>query len=675
MRRATRHRARRVAVISETLWETQLARSADVVGSAIRLNGIPFTVLGIMPDSFVHPLRVDLWVLAPQAVPTAPVAIEGDLIAQRDVQYFQAAARLRRTVTVPEARAELRTVSDRLSREYPDTNGGETATVEPLQEALVGDVRGALLVLLGAVGFVLLIACANVASLLLARGTGRRRELAVRSALGASRGRLLGQLLTESLVLSALGGALGLLIAFWGIHVLLAVAPDSIPRIAEVTLDPRVASFGIAVSALVGVLFGLVPAFQGARPDMVEALKDGGRTGTTRTGLRSALVVAEISLSLMLLIGAGLMLTSFARLRAVNPGFIVNSLVVVNVPLPQARYDNPAQARFYEQLHERVTANGVTSRAALVFPQPFGGGNASGGYHVEGQPVRARADRGVAQLNSVSPGFFSTLGIPLLQGRDLSFADTRDGQPVIVINRTLAEREWPGQDPIGRRVVLGGPTDDPESWLTVVGVVADSRRSSLQAAVEPAMYLALPQFVLPFMSVVVRTDAGEAAVADAMRGAVRSIDPELPIDEVRTIEQVLARATGEPRFRAVLIAAFAATALVLAAVGLYGLISYSVAQRSSEIGLRLALGARPAQVAGLVVGQGLKLALAGIGIGLAGAAGMARLLEGLLFSISATDPVVYTSLAGLLLAVTVLASYVPARRAMRVDPMTALRAE
>lgn len=543
-----------------------------------------------------------------------------------------------------------------------------------LQEQLVGDVRGALLVLLGAVGFVLLIACANVASLLLARGAGRRRELAVRSALGASRGRLLAQLMTESVLLALAGGGFGLLVAYWGVHVLLAIAPESIPRLAEVGLDLRVAAFGATVSAIAGVLFGAAPALQGSREGVVDALKDGGRSGTARTGARSALVVVEIALSLMLLIGAGLMLTSFARLRAVDPGFVVRSLVMVGVALPQSRYDAPAQVRFFQQLHERVVANGITRRAALVFPTPFAGAQAAGGYQVEGAPPRARGERTVAQISSVSPGYFQTLGIPLLRGRDLSFDDRTDGPAAIVVNRTLAEREWPGQDPLGKRLIMGG-SDDPNGQLTIVGVVGDSRRANLAAAPEPAIYFSLAQFTLPFMGVVVRTEAGESAVADAVRAAVRSIDADLPVDDVETVERVLERVTGQPRFRAVLVGAFAAVALLLAAVGLYGLISFTVAQRIPEIGVRLALGAPPARVLRMVLGQGIRVAVVGVAIGLAAAVGVGRVLEGLLYSISATDPVVYGALALLLLAIAALACYVPARRAMRVDPITALRAE
>jgi putative ABC transport system permease protein len=665
----------RIAVISERLWQEHLGRTPDIVGTSIRIDGNPTTVIGVMPKAFGHPSRADLWLLARREVPSVPIQIEGDLLAQRDVQYFNAVGRLRRDVTLPQARAELRVIGERIAREHPDTNRGEAATVQPLQEALVGDVRTALLVLLGAVGFVLLIACANVASLLLVRGTGRRRELAVRSALGASRARLMRQLLTESLVLAIGGGALGLLLAYWGVDLLLAVAPESIPRLGEVQLDRRVAAFAILASAAVGVFFGLVPALHGARAEVADALKDGGRTGTSRSGARNVLVVAEIALSLMLLIGAGLMLTSFMRLRAVDPGFSVASLMLVGVPLPQGRYDTPAQARFYEQLHERISANPLTSRAALVFPTPFGGASAAGGYQVEGAPPRPRSERNVAQLNAVSPGYFHTMGIALLKGRDVSFADKPDGPGVIVINRTMAERDWPGQDPIGRRVIMGNPSDDPNAWLTVVGVVADSKRDDLQSGVQPSMYISLSQFTVPFTGVVIRSDAGEAAIATAVKAAVHSLDPELPVDEIRTVDRILEEVTGQPRFRALLVASFAAAALLLAAVGLYGLISYTVAQRVPELGVRLALGASPAQVARLVIGHGLRLSITGVGIGVAGALGIARLLEGLLFSVSATDPVVYTSLALLLLIIAAIACYVPARRAMRIDPMTALRAE
>jgi putative ABC transport system permease protein len=665
----------RIAVVGEGLWRDHLGGDPAVVGRTIHLNGVPTVVAGVMPAFFVHPSEVDLWMLAPRDVPTSPVAIDGDALADREVQYFQAIGRLKSDISIAQANADLQLISERLQREFATTNAGEGTIATAYQDVLVGDVRTALLVLLGAVGFVLSIACANVAGLLLARGAGRRRELAVRTALGAGRGRLVRQLLTESLVLAVTGGALGLVIAKWGVDGLLALAPENLPRIDDVRLDVRVAAIAMATSAVVGILFGIVPALQGTKLGLTDALKDGGRTGTLRTRTQKLIVVSEVAMALVLLIGAGLMITSFARLRAVDPGFTVTNLVLVWVPLPQARYDSPAQARFYSQLSERLRENPVTAQSALSFPTPFGGGNAAGAYIAEGAPPQARSERPVAEMASVSPGYFSTMGIRLLRGRDLALTDTRDRPGAVVVNQTLAEREWPGQDPLGKRLSLGNESADPNAWLTVVGVVADSKRQELEAGPRPAVYLSVNAFTLPFMGVLVRTDAGEAAALTAVRTAVRTLDPQLPVSEVETIDRVLERATGQPRFRATLIGAFAAAALLLAAVGLYGLISYSVAQRVPEIGVRLALGATPAQVGRLVLGQGLALAAAGVALGLVGALAATRLLKGLLFSVSATDPTIYALLALLLLSIAALACGVPMRRAMRVEPITALRAE
>jgi predicted permease len=666
----------RLVVITDSMWRQTLGSDPDVLGRTLQLNGVPHTIVGVMPQELVHPQKVDMWMLAPREVPTPPVPIDGDLLASREVQYFSVLGRLAPGASAERANEELRSISERLGREFPQTNQGARAQVVPYQEQLVGGVRGGLLILLGAMAFVLLIACANVASLLLARGTARRREFALRSALGAGRRRLVGQLLTESLVLAFGGGALGLLVAYWGVEGLLAVAPASIPRLADVQIDWRVALFAVAASATVGVLFGMVPALQGARPQVVDALKDGGRTGTARSGPQKLLVVSEVALALVLLIGAGLMLTSFARLRAVDLGFNVSNLIVVFVPLPQVKYDSDAQARFYEQLHEKLQDNPLTARSALAFPTPFGGGNASGGYLVEGQPRVPGAERPLVQINSITPGYFQTMGIAFLGGRDVAWTDTRDRPRVAVVNRRLADRAWPGQDPIGKRLSIGGDPDrDPNAWVSVVGLVADSKRSDLEGPPAPAIYLPLPTFTIPFTAALVRSEAGEAAVATAVHDAVRALDPSLPAGRAETIERVLERTTGQPRFRALLITAFAAIALLLAGVGLYGLISYTVAQRVPEIGVRLALGATPGQVGRLIVRQGLGLAALGVGLGIIGALGVTRLIEGLLFSVSATDPVVYSALAVLLLSIAALACYLPARRAMRVEPMTALRSD
>jgi putative ABC transport system permease protein len=666
----------RVAVIAERVWHQHLGSDPDVIGSTLRLNGVPTTIIGMMPVGFVHPAESDLWILAPREVPTSPLPVEGDPLAEREVQYFNAIARLAPGVTVDQANAELRTISDRLARDHPDTNEGESTTVASYHESLVGDVRAGLVVLFGAVAFVLLIACANVAGLLLARGAARRREFAVRSALGAGQGRLIRQLLTESLVLAFAGGLAGVIVAYWGVDALTALAPESIPRLDDVQLDRRVVLFGVLATGCVGLLFGSVPAFHAARRGVTETLKDGGRGGTVRTRLQKSFVVAEIALALVLLIAAGLMLTSFARLRAVDLGFSVSNLISIGVPLPQARYNAAAQARFYTDLHERLRANPVTAHSAIVFPAPFTGGNAVAGYHVEGTARVRRSERGQAQLSAVTPGYFETMGIPLLRGRDVQLSDTRDRRGVIVINTAMAEREWPAQDPIGRRIGLGAnPPDDERQWMTVIGVVADSKRGDLEDAQPAAIFLPHNQFTLPFMAVMVRSTSTVEAIAAAVREATRGLDSELPLGDIELVERMLERTTGQPRFRALLITAFAGVALLLAGVGLYGLISYTVAQRVPEIGVRLALGATPLQVGRLIVGQGIWLAAAGVAAGLVAAVGATRLLKGLLFSVSATDPVVYGALAALLLTIATLACYVPARRAMRVDPMTALRAE
>jgi putative ABC transport system permease protein len=656
-----------MAVISEGLWQRQFGRRPDVVGTHVRVNGTPTEIVGVVSQSVRHPLTADLWTLAPGDVPTSPIPTD-DPRADREVQYFGAMARLAPDATIGDVNAQLSALGDRLAREFPDSNRGESFLARPLAESLVVDVRAGLLVLLGAVACVLLIACANVAGLMLARSLARRRELAVRASLGASSWRLARQLMVESLALAIVGGAAGLVLAAWGVDLLLALAPEKLPRVNEVNLDWRVAAIASLATTVVGLLAGLAPAWQSARPQLIEDLKDGGRTGTAaKTRFRSILVVGEVAAALVLLIGAGLMLTSLARLRAVDPGFRTTSLAAVELPLPQSRYDGPAQGRFYRQVLERLQANPATARSAMVFPMPLRGSNASSGVEIEGEPESNRTNRAPAELNMVSPEYFETMGVRLLSGRGFTASDV-DGQlPVVIINQRLA-REFGEVDPIGRRINLG-------DWVTVVGVVSDARRQSLEASPKPNVFLPYQQFTLPFMSVVVQTDGAPAAVGSAVKAAVREVDPDLPVETVRTIEQIIELSTGQPRFRTFIIAAFAALALLLAAIGIYGLVSFSVSQRTAEMGVRLALGASPRQVGALVLRQGLALAALGVGIGIGAAAVGGRLVASLLFETSATDPTVFAGLALLLLTIAALACYVPARRAMRVDPMRALRAD
>ena len=653
-----------VAVIGEAVWRQHFGSDPKVVGSVVRLNNRPTEIIGVVPERLRHPGRTDVWVLAPQDVPTSPLG--PDQTNSRAVNYFAAVARVAGDRSLTDAREQLRAVSAQLAAVTTEDRD-IVLDAEPLAASMVADVRTALLVVLGAVGFVLLIACANVAGLLIARGAARRREIAVRTALGAGRGRLIRQLLTESVVLAVAGGLAGIVVAYWSLQLLIGAAPENLPRLNDIALDWRVALFGFAATLAVGVLFGLAPSFSASKPELNLDLKDGGRTGTSRAGGRNLMVVAQVALALVLLIGAGLMLTSFARLRAVDPGFRTSQLVTIELMVPLARYDEKEQIRFYSGVLERLRANPATAQSALMFPFPFGGGNAQAGFQIVGQPRRPRDEQLTVELNSISPGYLQTSGVRLLRGRDFAGADG-PGSPLVALISESVVKEFGGRDPIGEQIDFGDPA-------TVVGIVSDARRRALDQPPRPAVYLPYTHFMLPYFGAMIRTDQGAAAVTPVVKGIVKQLDPDLPIGEVRTIEEIIDRSTGEPRFRSYLIAGFAFLALLLAAVGVYGLISFTVTQRVPEIGVRLALGASPGQVFTQVVGQGLRLAAIGVALGLVAAAAATRLVQGLLFNTSATDPTVYAVLSALLLAMAALACYVPARRAMRVDPMTALRSE
>jgi len=653
-----------IAVISDTIWKQQFGSNPAVIGTQVRFNGTPTEIIGVVPEFLRHPQKSDVWMLSTRDIPTSPFGM-GNIEGSRDVHYFNVVGRIARDHSLVEGQQQLQSIGDQIARDH-QSNAGSTFKGEMLASSMVADVRTAMLVLLGAVGFVLLIACANIAGLLLARGAARRRELAVRTALGAGRVRLIQQLLTESVVLALAGGALGMLVATWTQRLLVTLAPENLPRLADVTLDWRIASFAFVATIMVGVLFGLTPALQSSRPELNADLKDGGRTGTSRTGMRNVMVVAQVALALVLLIGAGLMLTSFSRLRSVDPGFKISEVVTVELMLPLARFNEAAQRNFYMGVLERLQANPVTANSAMLFPFPFGGGNASASLDIIGQTTPP-AQRPSAELNSISPGYLKASGIRLVRGRDFDTTDGPNSPPVALISES-AVKLFGGKDPIGEQLDMGDP-------VTIVGIVSDVRRRSLDAPPRAALYLPYTQFVLPYMGAIVRTDRGAGAVASAVTTAVAQIDPDLPIGDVKTMEQIIEDSTGEPRFRSFLIASFALLALLLAAVGVYGLISFTVTQRVPEIGVRLALGASPRQVFSQVIGQGMRLATIGVVLGLIAAAAATTLVRGLLFNTSATDPAVYGSLAALLLAMAALACYVPARRAMRVDPMTALRSE
>jgi putative ABC transport system permease protein len=666
-----------VAVVSYKTWQQSMASDPAAIGRPLRINGIPHTVVGVMPASFDYPEGARAWLLSPKPVPLPPLDVTGDLLEQRALRYFMAIGRLKPGVTVQQAQQDLAAIAADAAQRLPQSNAGVGVLVQSLHERIVGDVQQALLILFGAVGVVLLIACANVASLLLARASGRQRELAIRAALGASRGRLVRQLAGESLLLALGGGALGLLTAGWAVALLIAVIPEGVPRVGEIAIDARVGAASVVISLLSALLFGLVPSLQASRADASAVLRESGDRASTagrkRARTRAALVVIEVALTLILLVSAGLLANSFLRLQNIDPGFAADRVTLVEFPLPQGRYpDGKRQAAFYAQLLDRLAQRGEIQMAALAFPGPLQGQNASGSFYIEGRPSANRNDQPRAALGSISPDYLKTMGIPLLAGRHFTDRDRDPAPAAIIINAAMAKRYWPGEDALGKRIRFDDKKDD---WMTVVGIAADSRNMGLDSDPAPLMYIPYSYFTLPFMTLAARSPGGPGAVASAVRAEVHSLDPELPIDSAQAMTDVMKNSVAEPRFRTLVLGGFALTALVLAAVGVYGLISFSVAQRTREIGIRVALGARPSQVTGPIVKEGMTLALIGVALGLAGSVFATRLISSLLFGIEPTDPVTFSGVAGLMLAVALLASYVPSRRALRVDPLTALRSD
>jgi putative ABC transport system permease protein len=658
-------------VISRSLWQRRFNSDPAVVGRGVELNGKSFTVVGVAASTAALPGLPDdteLW---------APVS-QGPGLTERRWHYLNVFARLKPGVGLEQAQAEMSRLAGALSQQYPEANTDRGLRVVPLQEQVVGDVRPALLVLLGAVVFVLLIASTNVANMLLARAAGRRREIAIRAALGAGRWRLVRQLLTESLLLSLAGGTAGLLLALWGVDLLVAFGPADLPRVKEVAVDGRVLGFTLAVSLLTGLVFGLVPALQSSRPALNETLKEGGRSATGGAGrrrVRSLLVVTEVTLSLVLLVGAGLLLKSFFRLRAVNPGFNPQNVLSMQLDLTGPNYQKGSQViPFQARLLERVRAlPGVESAATASFvPIAPDAGFSRLAFAVEGQTPDP-ADPPVAFYNGVSPDYFRTMQIPLVQGRAFDEHDVRGARNVAVINETLARRYFPGSDPLGRRVTLNDPTAD--DWATVVGVVKDTKPRELAGEPVAEMYMPYAQQPEPSMALMIRTAGSPDAVAAAVRREVLAIDAGLPVYSVRTLPAVMSEAVATPRFRTFLLGVFAALALLLAVVGIYGVMSYAVTQRTHEFGVRMALGAQGKDVLKLVVGHGMALALAGVLIGLAASFALTRVLAGLLYGVTPTDPLTFACVSLLLVAVALLACYVPARRAAKVDPMVALRYE
>jgi len=668
-----------VVVLGYGLWQRRFGGDPGVVGRSIALNGEPYTVVGVMPGGFEFP---PFWATGAQM--WAPLAL-GNRAANREASSLRVFARLKPGVGLGQARAEMTALTARLEGEYPGTN--RDVVVRTLADAVTGDVRLALLVLLGAVAFVLLIACANVAHMLLARASARQRELALRATLGATRGRLVRQLLTESLLLAVAGGLAGVLLAWLGIRALVALGPATIPRLATVGLDGGVLAFVVAVSLVTGVGFGLVPALQASGRDVNDALKEGARGSTEGGGrhrLRSLLVASEFALALVLCAGAGLLIRSFVALRGLDPGLDPRNVLTMIVSVAGAREGVPGRrAAFFERLVEEVKALPGVRTASAINHLPLAGDIWGLPFHVEGRPISRPGEAPTATFRVVLPGYFETMGIPIRRGRDVGPDDRRDHPEVVVVNERLAERYWPGEDAIGKRLTLDDAGQNPV-WLTVVGIVKDTVRSDWAAAPDAELYVPYLQgrgylesssTVYSYLTLVVKTSGDPIERAPAIRRLVTSMDSGAPVSAVQTMDAVVADATAASRFYLLVLAAFAAVAVLLAAVGVHGVMSYSVSQRTNEIGIRLALGARPADVRRMVVGQGLTLALAGAAAGLVGALGLTRLMAGLLYGVRSSDPATFLAVGAVLGAVALAASYVPARRATRIDPLRALRSE
>jgi putative ABC transport system permease protein len=666
--------AKRVAVISHGLWRRRFGGEPGAVGREVTLDGQAYTVVGVLPADFNFALLGDAEVWTPLA-PTPDVA------ARRYMHWLKVVGRLKQDVTLEAAQAHLATVASRVERDDPGAHAGVGLRAVPLQEEFVGPVRPVLFVLLGAVGFVLLIACTNVANLLLARSAARQKEVAIRAALGASRWRVVRQLLTESVLLSLAGGAAGLVLALWGVDLLVALIPAAqlsrMPYLQSLSLNRDVLLFACGLSLLTGVLFGLTPALSASRAELQGALKEGGRSTVSRGGrrLRDVLVVAEVALALVLLVGAGLLMKSLVTMLRVDPGFDPRGLLTMRVALPPSRYgDDGKAARFYEEALRRVAAVPGVRGAALTSNLPLSGDGGTGTPQVVGRQTPA-AELTEAHLRTVSANYFEVMGVPVVKGRAFDARDDAEAPPVLLVNKTFAERVFPGEDPVGRRATFKFTSD---TQFEIVGVVGDEKVLSLDARTTPVVYFHTRQGPDSSAALVVRTDAPDPlALAPAVRSELRALDPEVPVFAVQTLEQMVAgsRAAFVRRYPAYLTGVFACVALLLALVGIYGVVSYSVAQRTHEIAVRVALGARTRDVLRLVLGHGLLLALGGIAVGAAGALALTRLISGLLFGVSAADPAVYGLVALLLAAVALVACLVPARRATKVDPMVALRYE
>jgi predicted permease len=667
----------RVVVLSDGLWKRRFGAQEGLVGKDITLNGEPYTVVGIMPPGFQFGREIgqviDLW---------SPIAFTPEQLNPNGWtnEYLQAMGRLRDGVTIEQAQAELNAMADSIRAQYMP---GQDATnwgllVTSVEETIVGKIRPALLVLLGAVGFVLLIACANVANLMLARAASRQKEIAVRTALGANRRRIIRQLLTESVLLALVGGGLGLLLALWGVDLLVKLNENKIPRSHEIGLDLSVLLFTLGVSVLTGIIFGLAPAFQSSKVELQDTLKEGGRSGkiAMRRSVRNALVVAEVSLAVVLLVGAGLLIRSFVELQRVSPGFRPDGVLAMQLTLPANKYaEPPSRDQFVRRMLDEVRALPGVKSAGVTTVLPMSGNQQSGSFTIEGRQVAANESSPHGDRWRASPDYFKAMNIPLVRGRYFTESDTADAPGVAIIDETMAKKYWPNEDPVGKRISFEGGQQN-RRWREIVGIVGHVRSVALEGDSRVQYYVPYAQSTQSVVFLAVRAEEGDpTALAGAVRNVIRGIDADLPVYKVTTMERLVADSLAQRRFSVFLFGIFATLALVLAVVGLYGVMSYTVLQRTHEIGLRMALGAQARDILRMVIKQGLSLVAIGLVIGLLGAFALTRLMASLLYGVSAADPLTYAGIALLLAGVAFIASYIPAHHATRVDPMIALRYE
>jgi putative ABC transport system permease protein len=676
-----------VVVLGYPLWQRRFGGQTSILNQPITLNNKSYTVIGVMPESYLYPSRVEMW------VPVGQLSDQPSWQSRGNHPGLYGVARLKAGVTFEQADADMNNVAANLEKQYPDTNAATRVRMRPLIEIFVSDVRRALWVIFGAVGFVLFIACANIANLLLARATARKKEMAIRTAVGASRWRIARQLLTESILLSLIGGGIGLVLARWGVDLILYVSPNAIPRSREIGLDWTVLAFTVGVSFLTGILFGLIPAVQAGDVDVHETLKETGRGVSGRQWLRSSLVVVEVATTLVLLIAAGLMIRSFYLLQKVNPGFSDEHLTSFSVSLPQKKYETQEQqASFYNRLLENIRALPGVESTAAASGLPLGNNGWQTSFVIDGQPVPPREQIPLMEACLVTPDYFKAMNIPVLRGRVFTDRDDRShlagrdlsklneneraiaGLNSIVIDEEFAKRYWPNEDPVGKRVRLGTENDAPK--LEVLGVVGRVKMESLNQNSDRVQgYFPFNQTPDNGMTVIIKGASDPNQLISSVRGAIREIDPDQPIYSVRTMNEIRSESVATERLNLTLLSLFAGIALVLAIVGIYGVMSYSVTQRTHEIGIRMAIGARPRDVFKMILGQGMKLALIGVVVGLGIAFALTRLMETMLFGVEPTDKLTFAAISIMLITVALLACYLPGRRATKVEPTISLRYE